>query len=58
MAREKAPLPTPGPAADKQKALSTAMAQIERAYGKGAIMRFGDKAEQMAARAAIEERRA
>lgn len=27
---------------DKQKALETAMAQIERAYGKGSIMRLGE----------------
>ena len=30
------------PASDKQKALETAMAQIEKAYGKGAIMRLGE----------------
>ncbi|MCI8538059.1 MAG: recombinase RecA [Oscillospiraceae bacterium] len=30
------------PAADKKKALETAMAQIERAYGKGSIMRLGE----------------
>ena len=29
------------PAADKKKALETAMAQIEKTYGKGAIMRLG-----------------
>ena len=45
MAREKAPLPNAGPADDKKRAIDTAMAQIERMYGKGAIMRFGDKAE-------------
>lgn len=38
----KAP-PSPAPAADKQKALSTAIAQIERAYGKGSIMRMSDR---------------
>ncbi|MCI8398340.1 MAG: recombinase RecA [Oscillibacter sp.] len=43
MAKEKAPLPTVAPAADKKKALSTAMSQIEKTYGKGAIMRLGDK---------------
>ncbi|MBR3570496.1 MAG: recombinase RecA [Oscillibacter sp.] len=43
MAREKAPMPVPGPAADKKKALNTAIAQIEKAYGRGSIMRFGDK---------------
>ena len=45
MAREKAPLPNVAPADDKKRAIDTAMAQIERMYGKGAIMRFGDKAE-------------
>ena len=45
MAREKAPLPNAGPADDKKRAIDTAMAQIERMYGKGSIMRFGDKAE-------------
>jgi recombination protein RecA len=30
------------PATDKKKALATAMAQIERTYGKGSIMRLGD----------------
>ena len=29
---------------DKQKALETALAQIEKQYGKGAIMKLGDKA--------------
>ncbi len=32
---------TPSPATDKQKALETAMAQIEKTYGKGSIMRLG-----------------
>ena len=45
MARETAPLPNAAPADDKKRAIDTAMAQIERMYGKGAIMRFGDKAE-------------
>ncbi len=43
MAKEKAPLPVLAPAADKKKALSTAMTQIEKMYGKGAIMRLGDR---------------
>ncbi|MBR4544474.1 MAG: recombinase RecA [Oscillibacter sp.] len=43
MAREKAPIPVPAPAADKKKALTTAMSQIEKAYGRGSIMRFGDR---------------
>src|SRR6187397_1765370 len=33
-------MPTP---ADREKALDTAMSQIERAHGKGAIMRLGDE---------------
>ena len=45
MAKEKAPLPNAAPADDKKRAIDTAMAQIERMYGKGSIMRFGDKAE-------------
>ena len=45
MAKEKAPLPTAAPANDRKKAIDTAMAQIEKMYGKGSIMRFGDKAE-------------
>ncbi len=43
MAKEKAPIPSAAPAADKKKAISTAMSQIEKTYGKGAIMRLGDK---------------
>ena len=45
MAKEKMPAPNAGPADDKKRAIDTAMAQIERMYGKGSIMRFGDKAE-------------
>ena len=45
MAKEKAPLPPAAPASDKKKAIEAAMAQIEKAYGKGSIMRFSDGAE-------------
>ena len=45
MARDKGPLPTAAPADDKKRAIDTAMAQIEKMYGKGSIMRFGDKAD-------------
>ena len=45
MAKEKAPVPSAAPASDKKRAIETAMAQIEKAYGKGSIMRFGDGAE-------------
>ena len=31
------------PMSDKRQALETAMAQIEKAYGKGSIMRYGDR---------------
>ena len=40
--KTKAPITTPGQADDKKKALATAIAQIEKNYGKGAIMRLGD----------------
>lgn len=40
--KKKAPVTTPGQANDKKKALETALAQIEKNYGKGAIMRLGD----------------
>ena len=33
---------TASPADEKKRAIETAMQQIERAYGKGSIMRFGD----------------
>ena len=44
MAREKAPVAAAAPADDKKRAIETAMAQIEKTYGKGSIMRFGDQA--------------
>ena len=43
MAKEKAPLPSAAPAADKKKAIDSAMSQIEKMYGKGSIMRLGDR---------------
>ena len=45
MAKERTPLPAAAPANDRKKAIDTAMAQIEKMYGKGSIMRFGDRAE-------------
>ncbi len=39
---EKKRLETPAPAEDKKRALETAIAQIEKNYGKGSIMRLGD----------------
>ena len=35
--KKKAAVESAAPAADKKKALETAMAQIEKAYGKGSI---------------------
>ena len=40
--KKAAPSAAPSPADDKKKALETAIAQIEKNYGKGAIMRLGD----------------
>ena len=42
---EKKPLVSPSEkkVGEKKQAITTAMAQIEKAYGKGAVMRFGDK---------------
>lgn len=37
---EKAPVT--GPSADREKALEQALSQVEKAFGKGAIMRMGD----------------
>ncbi|MCL2587893.1 MAG: recombinase RecA [Oscillospiraceae bacterium] len=44
MADKKKPVIAPAaPASDKQKALETAMSKIEKDFGKGSIMRMGDK---------------
>ena len=40
--KKKAAAPAAAVATDKKKALETALAQIEKNYGKGAIMRLGD----------------
>ncbi len=45
MAKQKTVLESPSPAADKKKALETAMSQIERSFGKGSIMRLGEQAQ-------------
>ncbi len=42
MASKKPMIESAAPASDKKKALETAMAQIERTYGKGSIMRLGE----------------
>ena len=43
MASKKPVYEAPAPADDKKKALETALHQIEKNYGKGAVMRLGDK---------------
>ena len=45
MATKKTTYEAPSPAADKKKALQTALAQIEKNYGKGTVMRLGDRPE-------------
>ena len=45
MATKKTSYETPTPASDKKKALQTALAQIEKNFGKGTVMRLGDKPE-------------
>ena len=42
MADKKKTVPTAAPASDRRKALETAIAQIEKDYGKGSIMRLGE----------------
>ena len=43
MATKKTSYEAPTPASDKKKALQTALAQIEKSYGKGTVMRLGDR---------------
>ena len=45
MATKKPAVEAATPASDKKKALETCMAQIERAYGKGSIMRLGENTD-------------
>lgn len=45
MAKSKTAYEAAAPAADKKKALETALAQIEKNFGKGSVMRLGDKVE-------------
>lgn len=42
--KKKLQITQPGQASDKKKALDTALAQIEKDYGKGAVMRLGENA--------------
>ena len=43
MATKKPTYEAPTPAADKKKALQTAISQIEKNFGKGTVMRLGDR---------------
>ena len=45
MATKKTAYEAPTPATDKKRALQTALSQIEKNFGKGAVMRLGDKPE-------------
>ena len=43
MATKKIGYESPTPATDKKKALQTALSQMEKTFGKGAVMRLGDR---------------
>ena len=43
MATKKTAYEAPTPASDKKKALQTAISQIEKNFGKGTVMRLGDR---------------
>ena len=43
MATKKTSYESPAPANDKKKALATALSQLEKTYGKGTVMRLGDR---------------
>ncbi len=45
MATKKTLYDAPTPATDKKKALQTALSQIEKNFGKGTVMRLGDRPE-------------
>lgn len=45
MATKKTSYEAPTPANDKKKALQTALSQIEKNFGKGTVMRLGDRPE-------------
>ena len=42
MADKKKPIEAAAPAADRKKALETCLANIEKTYGKGTVMRLGE----------------
>ena len=43
MATKKSMYEAPAPATDRKKALQTALAQLEKSYRKGTVMRLGDR---------------
>ena len=45
MATKRTVYAAPAPASDKKKALQTALAQIDKNFGKGTVMRLGDRPE-------------
>ncbi len=45
MATKKTSYEAPAPANDKKKALQTALAQLDKSFGKGTVMRLGDRPE-------------
>ena len=45
MATKKTPYEAPTPASDKKKALQTALSQLDKTFGKGTVMRLGDRPE-------------
>ncbi len=45
MATKKTVYEAPAPASDKKKALATALSQIDKNFGKGTVMRLGDRPE-------------
>ena len=45
MATKKTSYEAPTPASDKKKALATALSQIDKNFGKGTVMRLGDRPE-------------
>lgn len=45
MATKKTVYEAPAPASDKKKALQTALSQIDKNFGKGTVMRLGDRPE-------------
>ena len=46
MATKKTSYEAPTPASDKKKALQTALAQLDKTYGKGTVMRLGDRPDR------------